>query len=217
MNALIFGATGMVGQGLLRECLADRRVEKVITIGRTPAPQTHEKLVQIVHENLFDISALAPQLSDIDACFFTLGVTSSGLSEPEYTLMTYQLTHAIAKVLSPNITFIYVSGAGTDSSEQGKTMWARVKGRTENMLLRTFKSACMFRPGLIQPMHGIKSKTKAYRVFYAIAWPVMPLVVKLFPKHATTTERIARAMINAAVNGAPKRILETADINALAT
>lgn len=219
MDVILFGATGMVGQGVLRECLLDPEAHRVLSIGRSASGQQHPKLREIVRDNLFDFTDIASDLSGYDACFFCLGVSAAGKTEDEYRHVTYDITLAAATILAkvnPGMTFIYVSGSGTDSTERGRTMWARVKGSTENALFRLpFKAAYMFRPAGIQPMHGETSKTRLYRVFYAIARPLMPLLKRLLPKYMTTTEQIGRAMIAAARNGAPKMILETEDINAL--
>jgi uncharacterized protein YbjT (DUF2867 family) len=219
MNVLLFGATGMVGQGVLRECLIDPDVRSIVTIGRSTTGQQHEKLREIVHKDFSDFSAIESELSGFDACFFCLGVSSAGMTEKDYERVTYDFTIAAAQTLArlnPGMTFIYVSGAGTDSTERGRTMWARVKGKTENALLRLpFKAAYMFRPSVIQPLHGITSKTKAYRVFYAVTRPLLPLLKVLFPRYVTTTEQIGRAMIKAARQGAPKPVLESQDINSL--
>ena len=216
MKVLVFGATGMVGQGVLRECLLDGGVGAVLAVGRSPTGQTDRKVREIVQQNLFDVSNIADQLTAFDACFFCLGVSSIGMSEAEYAHLTYDLTIGIAQTLverNPGMIFIYVSGMGTDSTEQGRSMWARVKGRTENALLRLpFKSACMFRPGYIQPLHGIRAKTRLYRVMYALAGPLFPLWKRLFPKYVTTTEQVGRAMIAVARHGTEKRILESRDI-----
>jgi uncharacterized protein YbjT (DUF2867 family) len=216
MNVILFGATGMVGQGVLRECLIDPNVQKVLSVVRSPSGQHDPKLRELVHSNFFDYTAIEPELVGFDACFFTLGATSAGMSEQQYHHITYDLTMEAAETLArlnPGMTFIYVSGAGTDSSESGRTMWARVKGKTENALLNVpFKAAYMFRPGFIQPLHGITSKTKSYRIIYAIADPVMPLLKAIFPKHITTTQQLGRAMLNVARNGFPKPILEARDI-----
>ena len=216
MNVLLFGATGMVGQGVLRECLAGPDVSLVQTVGRNPTGASHPKLRELVHPNLFDYSTVEDRLTGFDACFFCLGVTSSGMNEADYTHMTYDLTVAAAEVLSrlsPEMVFIYVSGSGTDSSEHGRIMWARVKGRTENALLRLpFKGAYMFRPGFIQPLDGIQSRTKLYRVFYAVFRPMMSPLRALLPNQVLTTRQIGRAMLNVARSGFPKRILETRDI-----
>ena len=210
MQVLLFGATGMVGQGVLRECLLDPRVEKVLSIGRSATGRQHAKFEE-AHIRDFD----SLDLSDYDACFFCLGVSSAGMSEESYRRVTYDMTLDVArKLVSPRMTFIYVSGAGTDSTERGRTMWARVKGATENALLALpFKGAYMFRPGVIQPLHGIKSRTTSYRVLYTITRPLLPLLKRAFPRFVTTTEQIGRAMIEVAANGAPKAILETEDIN----
>jgi uncharacterized protein YbjT (DUF2867 family) len=219
MNVLLFGATGMVGQGVLHECLLDPNVRSVVTIGRSKMGQQHEKLREIVHENLFDLSAIESELSGFDACFFCLGVSSAGMTEEAYQRVTYDITMAVAETLArlnPEMTFVFVSGAGTDSTERGRTMWARVKGKTENALLRLpFKAAYMFRPAVIQPLHGIKSKTKSYRVLYAVMAPILPLLKALLPGYVTTTKQVGRAMLKVARQGAPKRILENLDINAL--
>lgn len=218
MNVVLFGATGMIGQGVLRECLLDPDVRSVLVIGRSATGQRHEKLRELVHEDFFDFSAIEPELSGLDACFFCLGVSSAGMTEERYRRVTYDMTMAAAQTLvglNPGMTFIYVSGAGTDSTGRGRTMWARVKGETENALLRLpFKAAYMFRPGFIQPLHGIISKTKLYRAFYAVTGPIFPLL-KRFPKYVTTTEQLGRAMLEVARRGAPKPILESADINSL--
>jgi len=217
MKVLLFGATGMVGQGVLRECLLDPDVESVVSIGRGATGTQHPKLRELHHSNFLDFSAIENQLSGFDACFFCLGVSSAGMSEEQYTRVTYGFTMAAARVLAklnPPMTFIYVSGMGTDSSEHGRSMWARVKGKTENELLRLpFRAAYMFRPGAIVALHGVKSKTKLYRFFYVVLGPLPPLLYKLFPKYVTTTEQIGRAMLKVARDGWPKRVLETADIN----
>jgi uncharacterized protein YbjT (DUF2867 family) len=219
MNALIFGATGMIGQGVLRECLLDPDVLIVLTVGRGATGQKHEKLRELVHGDLLDFSAVEPQLEGFDACFFCLGVTSAGLTEEQYQRVTYDIAMAAARTLvklNPGMTFVFVSGTGTDSTESGRTMWARVKGKTENALLRLpFKAAYMFRPAFIQPLHGIQSKTKSYRFFYAVSGPIFPILKKLFPKYMTTTEQLGRAMIKAVKHGAPKQVLEAEDINRL--
>jgi uncharacterized protein YbjT (DUF2867 family) len=219
MNVLIFGATGMVGQGVLRECLLDPRVQGVLVVGRSSLGQQHPKLREVVVQNLFDLSALDADLAAVDACFFCLGVSSAGMSEERYTRVTYDLTMAVAERLArlnPGMTFIYVSGTGTDGTGRGLTMWARVKGRTENALLRLpFRAAYMFRPAAIIPLHGITSRTRWYRLLYAATRPLWPLLRRLAPNYVTTTERVGQAMINAAANGAPKQVIENPDINRL--
>jgi len=219
MKIIIFGATGMVGQGVLRECLLDAGVSSVLTVGRSATGQQHPKLQELVHKDLLDFSSVEDRLSGYDACFFCLGVSAAGLNEQQYRRVTYDLTIAIAKVLlrlNPAMTFIYVSGAGTDSTERGRMMWARVKGATENALLQMpFRAACMFRPAYIQPLHGIKTKTRWYAAFYAVMAPLFPLWKVLLPKYVTTTECIGRAMLKVARQGAAKRILENQDINSI--
>lgn len=220
MNVVIFGATGMVGQAALRACLSDTRVAQALAVGRTPTGRSHPKLRELVRENLFDYSGIEPDLTGYDACFFCLGVTSSGMDEASYTKLTYDLTLAAATILSrlnPAMTFVYVSGAGTDSSEKGRVMWARVKGRTENALQRLpFKAVYLFRPGIIQPLHGIQSKTRAYRIFYAWTGPVLTALRAIAPRRVLTTDCIGKAMISVARYGAPKAVLESSDLYAIA-
>src|SRR6476660_4580053 len=191
MNVLILGATGMVGQGVLRECLLDEGGARVVTLGRHATGNAHPKLREIVHADLFHLQPIENQLTGLDACFCSLGATAAGKSEREYARINHDMTLAVAETLAridPGMTCVYVSGQGTDSSERGRTMWARVKGRTENALLRLpFKAAYMLRPGLIIPMHGIRSKTRLYRTFYALLGPMLPLMKKIFPRSITTT------------------------------
>jgi uncharacterized protein YbjT (DUF2867 family) len=218
MKILIFGATGMVGAGVLRECLAAHDVDQVTAIGRTPTGVTHGKLRDLVHADLFDYAAIESQLAGFDACFFCLGVSSSGMSDAQYARLTFDLTLAAAQALArlnPSMTFTYVSGAGTDSSERGRVMWARVKGKTENALLELPFRAVMFRPGLIQPLDGIRSKTPAYRWFYVAMVPLFPLMRWLAPSQLLTTRDMGQAMLKVARDGAPKPILESRDIRAL--
>jgi uncharacterized protein YbjT (DUF2867 family) len=216
MKAILFGATGMVGQSALRECLLDPRVASVLSIGRSATETQNPRFSEIVQRDLFDYSGTEARLTGFDACFFCLGISAAGMKEADYERITYGITLAAAKTLArlnPHMTFIYVSGVGTDSSEKGRVMWARVKGRTENAILRLpFKAAYMFRPGAIEPLHGIRSRTPAYRVLYAIAAPIVPLLRRLFPNSILTTEEIGKAMINVAASGAPKNILEPKDI-----
>ena len=218
MKVIIFGATGMVGGGVLRECLLDSGVEQVLTVGRKATGQQDGQLREIVHGNLLDLSAIERELIGYDACFFCLGVSSVGMNEADYRRVTYGLTMAAAETLvrlNPGMTFVYVSGAGTDSSEKGRVMWARVKGATENALLRMpFKAAYMFRPAAIQPLHGIRSKTKLYQAFIVVLAPLLSLGVRWFPKYVTTTEQVGKAMLKVAREGANKRVLENEDINA---
>jgi uncharacterized protein YbjT (DUF2867 family) len=218
VKVIIFGGTGMVGQGVLRECLLDPEVESVLVVGRTPIDRRHDKLGEIVHQDFSDFSSIADELSGYDACFFCLGVSAVGMKEEDYRRVTYDFTLAAATTLAernPGMTFIYVSGGGTDSSERGRSMWARVKGSTENALLELPLKAYMFRPGFIQPLHGVTSKTRWYRIFYALTTPLYPALKVLFPKYVTNTEQLGRAMITVAGQGAPIRVLENRDINAL--
>ena len=219
MNVLLFGATGMVGAGALLECLDDARVDSVLIIGRRATGSTHRKVHEEVRKNPADLSGLEDRLAACDACFFCVGVSAAGLDEARYSRLTFDLTLRIADQLAalrPDITFCYVSGAGTDSTEKGRFMWARVKGRTENRLLELFPNAYMFRPGYIQPKRGVRSRTPLYRSLYAVAAPLYPVLKRLAPELMTTTVDVGRAMIAASVDGYPKRILEVGDINALA-
>lgn len=222
MRVILFGATGMIGQGVLRECLLSPSVEKVLTIGRTKSNQTHKdgKLLEIAHRDLEDYRAIEDQLVGYDACFFCLGISSAGMNEADYTKITYDYPLAAARALvkkNPHMVFLYVSGAGTDSSEKGSSMWARVKGKAENALFQIpFRAVYAFRPAFIQPLHGIRSRTKLYRILYAILTPFYPLL-QAFPKYVTNTERIGRAMLAVAQKGSDKRILENAEINAAAS
>lgn len=219
MKVILFGATGMVGKGALRECLLDPDVTEVLVVGRSPLGRKHAKIREVVHKDLYDLSPIAPQLAGYDACFFCLGVSSVGMSEADYTKITHDLTLAVAHVLAqqnPQMVFLYVSGTGTDSTERGSSMWARVKGRTENELLREpFRAAYMLRPGYIQPLHGVKSKTPLYRGFYVVLSWLYPVIRLVARKYVITTEDLGRAMIHIAKSGAPKRVLENSDIEAL--
>ncbi len=218
MNVLIFGATGMVGQGALRECLLDSGVERVLAVGRSATGRQSPKLRELVVPDVGNLTGIEAQLAGFDACFFCLGVSSLGMAEERYRQLTYDLTLAVARTVvaaSPQLTFVYVSGAGTDSSEQGRSMWARVKGRTENDLRRLpFKAAYMFRPGAIVPLHGVRSKTRWVQIMYTLASPLVPAWRALFPNTITTTEQVGLAMLRVVRNGYPSPILETRDINA---
>ena len=211
MRIILFGATGMVGQGVLRECLLDKQVTEVFAVGRSTTGQQHPKLHEVIHKDFTDFSTLE---LDADACFWCLGVTSVGMSEPDYTRITHDFTIAAAKALvRPTMTFIFVSGTGAD----GNAMWARVKRKTEvDLFALPFKQVFVFRPGIIQPMHGIKSRTWLYNILYPVVYPLL-LVAKLIrPASVTTTERVGQAMLHVARNGFPKRILENPDINVAA-
>jgi uncharacterized protein YbjT (DUF2867 family) len=219
MKVILFGATGMVGQGVLRECLLDPAVTRVLAVGRSLSGQAHAKLREVLHHNFLDYAAIESELAGFDACFFCLGVTSVGLTEERYRQLTYDITMAAATTLAklnPGMTFIYVTGAGTDSTEQGRLMWARVKGKTENDLFKLpFKAAYVFRPAAIQPLHGVRSKTAWYQALYVVAAPLLTLLNKIAPKYVTTTEQVGRAMIKVARDGFPKRVLESEDINSV--
>jgi hypothetical protein len=189
----------------------------VLAVGRNPSGQRHAKLHEIVHDDFLDFSRIESQLAGYDACFFCLGVSSLGMSEEQYRRLTYDITLAAARTLAklnPQMVFVYVTGRGTDSSERGKLMWARVKGKTENDLLKLpFKAAYMFRPAGIQPLHGIRSKTGWVQAIYVGAAPLLSLLNRLAPTYVTTTEQVGRAMIKVARDGYPKPVLESDDIN----
>src|SRR6266576_3862464 len=214
MKVILFGATGMVGQGVLRECLRDETVDNVVVIGRNSIGQTHPKLRELRRPDMFDFSGVAVELQGYNACFFCLGVSAAGMNETDYTRLTYDLTLGWARVLArinPAMTFVYVSGAGTG----GKSMWAQVKGRTENALLALFPSAYMVRLGALRAMHGEVSKTRWTRIGYSVFRPLLPLVRTIAPGMVISTDELGRAMIRAARQGAPKRVLENRDLRAL--
>ena len=217
MNVILFGATGMVGQGVLRECMLDPEVAGILCVGRSAPSQQDSKLRSLVRADLLDFSAVENQLMGFDACFFCLGVTSVGASELDYRRITLDVTVAAAETLvrlNPGMTFIYVSALGVDSTGRSHVMWARVKGAAENAILALpFKAACVFRLATIVPMHGIQSRTKLYRYAYVVLAPVLPWMFAHFPKYVTTTEQIGRAMLKIAKTRPPKPILENADIN----
>jgi uncharacterized protein YbjT (DUF2867 family) len=219
MKVILFGATGMVGQGVLRECLLDADVEIVLAVGRSPTGVQSAKLREILHGNFLDFSTIKSQFAGFDACFFCLGVSSVGMSEERYRHLTYDITLAAATTLSklnPGMVFVYVTGQGTDSTEQGRLMWARVKGKTENDLLKLpFKAAYMFRPAGIQPLHGVRSRTAWVQAIYLVASPLLTWLDRVAPKYMTTTEQVGRAMIKVARDGYPKPVLESEDINRL--
>ena len=218
MNVVIFGATGMIGQGVLRQCLLDGGVERVLVVGRRATGQRDPRVDELVLPDVGDLSAVESELTGLDACFFCLGVSAAGMSEERYAAQTYDLTLAVARTLArlnPQMTFIYVSGMGTDSSEQSRSMWARVKGRTENALQRLpFRAAYMFRPAFILPQHGIRSRTPLYRAFYVLARPFYPLLRLLARDIVTTTDQISRAMLAVARDGYPRPILEARELKA---
>ena len=219
MNIILFGASGMVGGGVLRECLEDPQVKGVLSVGRRASGVPSPKLQELILPDLSDLDAGSPELKGFDACFFCLGVSAGGMSEAAYRRVTLDLTVRTAEVLlasNPGLTFCYVSGQGTDSSASGRIMWARVKGETENRLLEMPLSAYMFRPGYIQPLKGVRSRTRAYQVFYTVLGPIFPVLSRLLPDHVTTTVNVGRAMIRVALAGSDKRILGPKDINSLA-
>ena len=220
MKVIIFGATGMVGQAALRESLQAADVELVQTVGRKPTGQQHPKLRELVHAEMWDYEGIEAELSGYDACFFCIGVTSSGMAEKAYAHLTYDMTLAVATrlaQLNPRMVFVYVSGAGADSSETSKIMWERVRGKTENALLKlAFRGVYIFRPGMIQPLDGIKSKTTAYRWFYTLTKPLLPLLKAAMPAQVLTTRQVGQAMLGVVRRGAPKRVLESGDIAAAA-
>lgn len=220
MKVIVFGASGMVGAGVVIECLESERVESVLAVVRKPTGASHPKLREHVRSSFLDFADEPDLFRGYDACFYCLGITSVGMTEDAYRRVTYDMTLAAAAAVaaaSPRIVFCFVSGAGTDATEQGNVMWARVKGKTENALTRMPIQAYHFRPGFIQPRKGVKSKTPWLRAFYAIAGPLYPLLSKLAPAYVTTTESIGRAMIQVAASGTPERVLENAAINRLAS
>lgn len=215
LSVIVTGATGMVGEGVLLECLADPRVGRVLVINRKPGGVAHPKLVEILHPDFFDLAPIQSQLAGYDACFFCLGVSSVGMSEAEYTRVTRELTLGVGRTLArlnPEMSFCYVTGKSTDSTERGKTMWARVKGATENELLRLFPNGVMFRPGMMRATPGQKNLKGWY---HAIAW-IYPIGRRLWPSAFCTLRDVGQAMINAAAFGSPKKVLEVPDIVALA-
>lgn len=218
MKVLLFGASGMVGSGVLRECLLAPDVERVVSVGRSALPLNNPRLVQAIRPNFATNTSVITDddLRDMDACFFCLGASAAGLSEEEYTALTFSLTMAVAERLvrlSPQATFVYVSGAGADSSERGSSMWARVRGKTENALLRLpFKRVHVLRPAVIQPLNNAVSKTDSYRAFYKILRPLLTVGRKLFPSQVLSTEVIGQAMLQIARHGAPVSVLKTAEI-----
>ena len=215
IKAIITGSTGMVGEGVLHECLLHRDVESVLVINRRPCNVQHPKLKEVLHQDFSDFSSLEEELAGCNAGYFCMGVSSVGMSEETYRHLTYDLTLALARTLAklnPDMTICYVSGAGTDSSEKGRLMWARVKGKTENDLLRLFRKAYMFRPAFIQPTKGLKNT----HLFYRVLAPFFPLWKLLFPRYLLTLKEVGLAMINSVSKGYDKRILEVRDITKLA-
>lgn len=220
IRAIITGATGMVGKGVLLECLQNPAVSDVLVLNRRPLGMAHPKLKEVVHANFYDLSAVETHLRGYNACYFCLGTSAFRMKEEDYRRVTYDLTLHVANTLlrlNPGMTFCYVSGQGTDGTGGGRIMWARVKGQTENALLALpFGAAYMFRPGFIQPLDGIRSSTPLYNTIYKVVNPLFPLLKAVFPSGITTTRAVGKAMIAAVRHGSPKRVLETADINLLA-
>jgi len=217
IKAIITGVTGMVGEGVLHECLQHPEVKSVLVINRKPCGVKHEKLKEIIHKDFFDLSSIEDRLEGYNACYFCAGVSSVGKKEEEYKHITYDLTLNFAKTLlklNNEMIFCYVSGVGTDSTERGRSMWARIKGKTENDLLKLgFKDAYMFRPGYIQPTKGLNNAYKAYKIFA----PFYPIIQLLFSKYATTLKEIGLEMINVTLFGSEKKILECKDITILSS
>lgn len=219
IKVILTGATGMVGKGVLLECLDSPEVDAVLLVNRHPVGLSHPKVTEVLHADFHDLSALEGKLTGYQACFFCMGVSSAGMSEEAYSRLTYDLTLGFGRLLArlnPGMTFCYVTGAGTDSTEKGRVMWARVKGRTENALLRLpFKAAYMFRPGFIEPLRGVKSRTRLYVFAIALFRPLFPLLRHL--SSSTTSVAMGRAMIRVATRGYAKPVLDPPDINRLAT
>lgn len=214
LKVIITGVTGMVGEGVLHECLLDEEISEVLVVGRKSCGVTHAKLRELVVKDMFDLSALKDSMKGFAACFFCLGVSSVGMKEDQYSKLTYDLTLNFARELSkqsPDLVFCYVSGAGTDSTEKGRSMWARIKGKTENDLLKLFPRGYMFRPGYMHPTPGLKNVNKAYKY---VSW-LYPLFRYVLGKGSTLAE-LGQAMIKSATKGYDKKILEVKDIIALA-
>ena len=217
MRVLLFGASGMIGAGVLRECLRDERVTEVVAVGRSPLGDAHPKLREVRHADLFDLTPVADRLAGVDATVFCVGVSSAGMRAAEYRRVTLDLTTAVARVVaarSPGSVFVYVSGAGTSAgSRQG---WARVKAVTEAAVAALPLRTWFFRPGYVQPLHGVTSRTPLYAALYRVVGPAHPVLRRLVPDHVTTTEAIGRAMLTVAADGWPEQALTNADINAAA-
>lgn len=216
IKAIVTGASGMVGEGVLHECLLSDEVQEVLVIGRKTCGIIHPKLNEIIHKDFYNISPITDKLVGYNACFFCLGVSSVGMKEPEYFQLTHTLTLHVAEILSfqnPGMTFCYISGAGTDSTEKGKLMWARVKGKTENDIAKLpFKQVYLFRPGILEPTKGLRNTLKLYKYFGWLA----PVIRKVAPKQISTLKELGLAMINAVNKRYEKQIIEVSDIKALA-
>lgn len=219
LKVIITGATGMVGKGVMYECMDHPQVGEILVINRRTLGITHPKLKEIVHQNLFNLSAIESQLAGYDVCFFCLGVSAFRMKEEDYRHITYDLTINFAKTLlrlNPRFMFQYISGQGTDSSEKGSMMWARIKGKTENALLAMpFTAAYMLRPGYIHPLRGIRSRTALYNAAYVVMKPLYPLLKRIIPDSITTTSAVGQAMIRLAIDGYHKQIINPRDINLL--
>jgi nucleoside-diphosphate-sugar epimerase len=219
LNVIFIGASGMVGSAVMEECLANPAVSSVLSLGRSSCGRQHPKLRELVHKDLYDLAPIAGQLRGFNACFYTLGVTSAGMNEADYSRLTYDMTKSVAEALlplNPDMAIVFVSGASSDSTEQGKVMWARVKGRAENLLLRMpFRAVTIIRLAGLVPAKGFRSKTFLYRLFYVPLGPLLPLLARWFPRAVTTPQILGRAFIRGAQGKAPKQILEPADIHAL--
>src|SRR5258707_5846547 len=219
MRVVIFGTSGMVGQGALRECLRDPEVQQVVSVVRAPTGTTHEKLREIVHKDFLDFTPVENELIGLNGCLYCLGVTSTGMKEEDYTRITYEFTVAAARTLlklNPGISFVFVSATGADSTERGSTMWARVKGKTENTLLAMpFRSLYVFRPAMIQPLEGIKSKTASYRIIYGLIAPFSSAARHFWPNYISTMQEFGKALLVAAKRGTEKRIVEAGQIRTL--
>jgi uncharacterized protein YbjT (DUF2867 family) len=212
MKVVVFGATGMVGQGALRASLLAPDVDEVLAVIRTPTGVSHPKLREAELDDFADLTPIKEQLRGFDACLYCLGVSSVGMDDAAYTRVSYDYPLAAARTfaeLNPQIAFVYVSGAGTN--EQGRQMWQRVKGRAERDLIDLLPNAYAFRPGMIQPMHGVRSKTGYYNAIYTAVGPLVPLLERLAPKYVTTTDKLSQAMLRAARVGFPNHIVENAD------
>ncbi|MGB8491755.1 MAG: hypothetical protein WCE64_11925 [Bacteroidales bacterium] len=216
IKVIITGATGMVGEGVLHECLLSPAVESIVVVNRRPCGISDPKLTEIIHENFFDISPIENRLEGFDACFFCLGVTSINKNEQEYFKLTYTLTTGFAgrlAISNPQMTFCYISGAGTDPTEKGRLMWARVKGKTENDLMKmSFRKVYAFRPGFLEPTRGLKNTHRFYYIIKAI-YPVFRFFLS---NYTSTLKELGLAMINSVTTGYDKQILEVPDIVRLA-
>jgi len=213
MKIILFGASGMIGQAALRESLLDSGVTQVLSVVRSPSGKQHDKLREIVRRDFSDFSDIEPELTGYDACFYCVGISSVGMKEADYRVVTYDMPLAAASVLSrlnPNMTFVHVSAVGADSTERSRTMWARVKGAAENAIQRLpFRAVYVFRPFFVQPLNGIGSRTGWYNTLYALTRPLTPIMMRLFPRYATTTTEIGRAMIGVVRHGAPTPVLHS--------